>query len=79
MASAHKAIHKDPAATDTGIFRCTECGALFSSEDELREHEESFDHRASSDQQELDDAANEGMTGEYDQLDGTLYPDTRKH
>jgi hypothetical protein len=79
MSSAPKQVRKDPAATDTGLFRCTECGTLFSTEDELREHEETFDHHNDSDQQELDDASNEDMTGEYDQLDGTRYPDEKRH
>jgi hypothetical protein len=72
-------IRRDPAATDTGLFRCSECGTLFSSEDELREHEAAYGHPENSDQQEMDGAANEGMIGDYDQLDGTKYPDSRRH
>jgi len=79
MSSAPKQIRKDPAATETGLFRCTECGTLFNSEEELREHEESLGHHDKTDQRELDEAANEGMTGDYDQLDGTKYPDEKRH
>ncbi len=79
MSSARKPIRKDPAATDTGLFRCAECGALFSSLDELSEHLESTNHGDPSDQQELDQAAGEGMTGEYDQLDGPRYQEEKRH
>jgi hypothetical protein len=82
MASAPRWAQKDPAATDTGLFRCGRCGSLFDSQDELRKHEKSAKHQKNFDQQELDQAAGEGMIGdqgEYDQLDGTRYPEVKKH
>jgi len=46
MASAPKPIKDD--ATETGIFRCTVCNAIFQSPGELREHGNSTGHLTSS-------------------------------
>lgn len=82
MASAPKSASKDPAATDTGLFRCAQCGSFLDTQDELRKHQESADHHDNTDQQELDQAAGEGMSGDsggYDQLDGSRYPDEKRN
>jgi hypothetical protein len=71
MASASRPVRND--AAKTGLFRCTQCDAIFNTEEELRDHEELKHHKQSTDEQDRDRAAGEGLNGEFDQIDGPRY------
>jgi hypothetical protein len=71
MASAPRPVRND--AAKTGLFRCTQCDAIFNTEEELRDHEELTNHQVNTDEQDRDRAAAEGLDGEFDQTDGPRY------
>lgn len=46
MASAPKPAKSE--STDTGIYRCAECEAIFHSQDDFRDHRDSTGHQPES-------------------------------
>jgi hypothetical protein len=80
MASAPRPVRNEAteAETETGLFRCVQCGAIFNTEAELRDHEEATNHRVATDEEDLDRAAGEGLGGDFDQIDGPRYDEHKK-
>ena len=77
MASAPKPAHNEPETK--GAFRCAKCGAIFDTQDELREHQESNNHQEEGDSEDLDNNSANGNSGEHDQLDGSRFPEDTRH
>jgi hypothetical protein len=77
MASAPRPARNEPETQD--VFRCAKCGAIFDTQDELREHQESNNHVENNDQSDTEQNDADGASEEYDQLDGSRYPDDTRH